>query len=94
MFSLFLAIAITAINHLYLKMVITRTCHFINAILKKVILVVVLDEIRKKMQVTMCQLEMCFSPSFFDTMEHYMIHLADRVFILGHTYIHTSYVSI
>jgi hypothetical protein len=37
MLSLFLAIAISAVNHPYLKMVITRMCHFFNAISKKVI---------------------------------------------------------
>jgi hypothetical protein len=40
MLSLFLAIAIRAVNHPYLKMVITRMCHFFNAISKKVIGVV------------------------------------------------------
>jgi hypothetical protein len=77
MLSLFLAIAIRAVNHPYLKMVITCMCHFFNAISMKVIDVVELDEIHKEMRVTMCQLEMCFPSSFFDTMEHYMIHLAD-----------------
>jgi hypothetical protein len=52
MLSLFLAIAIKAINHPYLKMVITRMCYFFNAISKKIIDVVKLDEIRKKMRVT------------------------------------------
>jgi hypothetical protein len=49
MLSLFLAIAIRAINYPYLKMVIMRMCHFFNAISKKVIDVVELDGIRKKM---------------------------------------------
>jgi hypothetical protein len=39
----------------------------------------------------MYQLEMCFPPSFFDTMKHYMIHLADQIFVLGHTYMHHTY---
>jgi hypothetical protein len=39
----------------------------------------------------MCQLEMCFPPSFFDTMGHYMIHLADQIFILGPMYMHHMY---
>jgi hypothetical protein len=52
-------------------------CHFFNAITKKVIDVVELDEIRKERRVTMCLLEMCFPPSLFDMMGHYMIHLAD-----------------
>jgi hypothetical protein len=89
--SLFLAIAIKAVNHPYLKMVITRMCYFFNVISKKVIDVIELDEIRKEMWMTMCQLEMCFPPSFFDTMEHYMIHLADLIFVLGPTYMHHMY---
>jgi hypothetical protein len=49
MLSLFLAIAIRAVNHPYLKMVIKRMCHFFNAISKNVIDVVELDEIHKGM---------------------------------------------
>jgi hypothetical protein len=91
MLPLFLAITIRAVNHPYLKMVIRHMRHFFNAISKKVIYVVELDEICKEMRVTMCQLEMCFPPSFFDTMEHYMIHLADRIFVVGPTYMHHMY---
>jgi hypothetical protein len=91
MLSLFLSIAIRAINHPYVKMVITRMCHLFNAISKKVISPIELDELHKEMRVTMCQLEMCFPPSFFDTMEHYMIHLADKIFVLGSTYMHHMY---
>jgi hypothetical protein len=39
----------------------------------------------------MCQLEMCFPPSFFDTMEHYMKHLAYQIFVLGPSYMHYMY---
>jgi hypothetical protein len=92
MLSLFLAIAIRAVNHPYFKMVITRMCHFFNAISKKVIDVVELDEICKEMRLTMCQLEMCFPPSFFDMMEHYMISLVDQVFVLGPMYMHHMYL--
>jgi hypothetical protein len=77
MLPLFLIIAIRAVNHQYLKMVITLMCHFFNAISKKVINISEFDEVSKKIRVTMCQLDMCFPPSFFDTMEHNMIHLAD-----------------
>jgi hypothetical protein len=49
MLSLFLAIAIRAVNHPFLKMVITCMCHFFNAISKKVIDVIELDEIHKEM---------------------------------------------
>jgi putative effector of murein hydrolase LrgA (UPF0299 family) len=90
MLSLFLAISIRVFNHPYLKMVITRMCHFFNAISKKVIDVSELDELRKEIRVTMCQLEMCFLPSFFDMMEYYMIHLADQILVLGPSYMSTS----
>jgi hypothetical protein len=90
--SLFLTIAIRAVNHPYLKIMITRMCHFFNVISKKITDVVELDEIRKEMRVTMFQFEMCFHPSFFDTMEHYMIHLADQIFVLGPTYMYHMYL--
>jgi hypothetical protein len=88
----FLAIAIRAINHPYLKMVITRMCHFFNAISKKVINVSELDELRKEIRVTMFQLEMCFPPSFFDTMEHCIVHLVDQIFVLAPLYMHYMYL--
>jgi hypothetical protein len=91
MLLLFLAIAIRAVNHPYLKTVIRRMCHFFNDISKKVIDIIDLDELCKGIRVTMCQLEMCFPPSFFDTMEHYLIHLADQIFILGPSYMHYMY---
>jgi hypothetical protein len=92
MLSLFLAIAIRAVNHPYLKMVITLMCHFFNAISKKVIDVSELDELHKEIRVTMCQLRMCFPPSFFDMMEHYMIHLADQIFVLGPSNMYYMYL--
>jgi hypothetical protein len=46
MLLLFLAIAIRAVNHSYLKMVITHMCHSFNAISKKVIDISELDELR------------------------------------------------
>jgi hypothetical protein len=92
MLSLFLAIAIRAIKHPYLKMVITHMCHFFNAISKKVINISELDELRKEIRVTMCQLEICFPQSFFDMMEHYMIYLADQIFMLGPSYMHYMYL--
>jgi hypothetical protein len=48
MLSLFLAIAIRVVNHPYLKMEITRMCHFFNAISMKVIDVSELDELCKR----------------------------------------------
>jgi hypothetical protein len=42
--SLFPAIAIRAINHPYVKLVITHMCHFFNAISKKVIDIIELND--------------------------------------------------
>jgi hypothetical protein len=91
MLSFFLANAIGAVNHPYFKMVITHMFHFFNAISKKIIDFSEWDDIHKEIRVSMCQLEMCFPPSFFDTMEHYMIHLADQIFMLGPSYMHYMY---
>jgi hypothetical protein len=41
--------------------------------------------------VIMCQLKMCFSQSFFDMMEHYIIYLVDQIFVLGPMYMHYMY---
>jgi hypothetical protein len=35
---------------------------------------------------------MRFPPSFFDTMEHYMINLVDQIFLLGPSYMHFMYL--
>jgi hypothetical protein len=90
--SLFPAIAIRAVNHPYLKVVITRMCHFFNAISKKVIDVSELDELHKEIRLTMCQFKMCFPPPFFDMLEQYMIHLADQIFVLGPSCMHYMYL--
>jgi hypothetical protein len=47
MLSLFLAIAIRAVNQPYVKMVITRMCHFFNGISKKVIKTDDLEQLHK-----------------------------------------------
>jgi hypothetical protein len=62
---LFLAIAIQVVNQPYVKMVITRMCHFFNGKSKKVIDTDDLEQLRKQMRETMCQLEMCFPSPFF-----------------------------
>jgi hypothetical protein len=54
MLLLFPTIAIRAMNHPYVKMVITRMCHFFNAISKKEINITELDELCKEIRVTMC----------------------------------------
>ena len=88
MLSVFLAIAIRAVKPEYIKLVVTRLCYFFNAVGKKVISLDELNDLRLHIKETMCMLEMCFPPSFFDTMEHFMIHIVDQVFTLGPMYLH------
>jgi hypothetical protein len=54
MLPLFLVIAIRAVNHPYMRMVIRRMCHFFNATSKKVVDVSELDELHKEIRETMC----------------------------------------
>jgi Domain of unknown function (DUF4218) len=42
-----------------------------------------MDELARNIVVTMCKLEIFFSPSFFDCMEHLMVHLAYEAKIGG-----------
>jgi hypothetical protein len=66
-------------------------CHFFNAISNRVIDISELVELCHEIRVTMCWLEMSFLPSFLDMMEHYMIHLAYQIFVLGPLYMHYMY---
>jgi hypothetical protein len=62
----FLAIAIRAIKPVHVKVIITRLCYFFNIVSQKVNGHKELDDLRAYMIETMCMLEMCFPPSFFD----------------------------
>jgi len=88
MITVFLAIAIRAIKPVFVKMVITRMCYFFNTISKKVIDCVELARLQLFVAETQAQLEMCFPPSFFDIMEHLMIHMANQITELGPMYFH------
>jgi hypothetical protein len=50
-----------------------------------------LDDLRAYMIETMCMLEMCFPPSFFDIQQHLMIHLVDQIHTLGPLYLHSMF---
>jgi hypothetical protein len=68
----FLPIVIRAISPEYMKMVITRLSYFFNFITQKVIAEAKLPDLKQFITETLCQLKMCFSPSFFDIMPHLM----------------------
>jgi hypothetical protein len=72
----------------YVKMVITRMCYFFNRITEKVIDEAELPVLKEFIVETLCQLEMCFPPSFFDIMPHLMMHMVDQIQELGPVYLH------
>lgn len=77
MLTVFLPIVIKAIEPEYVKMVITRLGHFFNFITQKVINEAELLALKQFIAETLCQLKMCFPPSFFDIMPHLMMHMVD-----------------
>jgi hypothetical protein len=91
MMMVFLAIAIRAIKLMHVKVIITRLCYFFNTVSQKVIGRKELDDLRVYMIETMCMLEMCFPPSFFDLQQHLMIHLVDQIHTLSPLYLHSMF---
>jgi len=79
MLIVFLPFVIKAIEPEYVKMVITRLGYFFNFITQKVINAAELPALKQFIAETLCQLEMCFPPSFFDIMPHLMMHMVDQI---------------
>jgi hypothetical protein len=88
MMMIFLAIVIRAIKPVYVKIIITCLCYFFNTVSQKVIGRKELNNLRASMIETMCMLEMCFPPSFFDMQQHLVIHFMDQIHTLGPLYLH------
>nr|XP_015624405.1 uncharacterized protein LOC107279985 [Oryza sativa Japonica Group] len=86
--TMFLAIAIRAIKPKHLKVAITRLCYFFNTVSQKVISLEELGNLRIFAHETQCQLEMCFPLSFFDMMEHLIVHIVPQMVALGPLYLH------
>jgi hypothetical protein len=88
MLGVFLAIAIRATDSGWLKLVVTRLCYFFSVVWKKVISEEELDHLQTHIKETMCILEMVFPPSYFNSLEHFMMHIVDQIFALGPVYLH------
>ncbi|XP_052137336.1 uncharacterized protein LOC127755701 [Oryza glaberrima] len=86
MLTVFLAIAIRAVEPVHVKLVITKLCYFFNSISQKLIDPEELGPLRTFAIQTVCELEMCFPPSFFDMMpfERYMSILKGCVWNRAH----------
>jgi hypothetical protein len=79
MLMVLLPIMIRAIGPEYVKMVITHMSYFFNCITQKFIDEAVLLGLKQFIVETLCQLEMCFPPSFFDIMPDLMMHMVDQI---------------
>jgi hypothetical protein len=77
MMMVFLAITVRAIKLMHIKVLVTCLCYLFNTVSQKVIGCKELGDLKAYKIETMCMLEMCFSPSFFDMQERLMIHLMD-----------------
>jgi hypothetical protein len=62
-----------------------------NTVSQKVIDHKELDNLKAYMIETMCMLEMCFPPSFFEMQQYLMIHLVDQILTLGPLYLHSMF---
>jgi len=73
------------------KHVITCLCFFFNVKCSKVIDPLKLDEVKNEVAIILCQLEMYFSPSFFDIMVHLIVHLVREIKCCGPVYLWWMY---
>ncbi|WVZ62297.1 hypothetical protein U9M48_012061 [Paspalum notatum var. saurae] len=88
MMTVFLAVAIRAINPVFVRMVVTRMVYFFNKISQKEIRKDELDSLQEFCMETMVQFEICFPPSFFDIMPHLIVHMVGQIRALGPIYLH------
>ena len=75
MLIVFLPIAIRAVKPVHTKLVITKLCYFFNRVLQKVFDPEELGPLQAFAIEIACQLEMFFPPSYFNMMEHLILHI-------------------
>lgn len=88
MLTVFLPIAIRAVKPVHTKVVITKLCYFFNRVSQKVFDPEELGPLQKFAVETACQLEMFFPPSYWDMMEHLIVHIVPQIIELGPLYLH------
>ncbi|XP_052627301.1 uncharacterized protein LOC111914588 [Lactuca sativa] len=62
---------------------ITELCMFFRVLCSKTLHMEDLYNMKRSIAQTICKLEKIFPPSFFDSMEHLIIHLADEAILGG-----------
>ena len=86
-------VAIRGILPKAVRQTVTKLYFFFNAINSKVIDPLKLDALQAKVVVTLCHLEMYFSPSFFNVMVHLVVHLVREIKICGPVFLQYMYHS-
>ena len=86
-----LPVAIRGIVEDDLQHILTRLCFFFNAICSKVIEMEILDELKNKGYLILCQFEKLFLPSFFDIMVHLIVHLVREIKLCSLIYFRWMY---
>ena len=78
-----LPVAVRGILPEKVRLALTRLCFFFNAICSKVIDPQQLDDLENEASIILCELEMYFSPSFFDIMIYLIVHLVREIRCVG-----------
>src|SRR6266540_1215363 len=92
MMTQMLPIAIRGVKPDYVKLAVTRLCHFFNTIAQKVIDPTKLAALQVEIAETLSMLEMVFPCSLFDMMVHLLGHIVDEIMILGLMYLQQMYL--
>ncbi|XP_074298242.1 uncharacterized protein LOC141629077 [Silene latifolia] len=86
-----LPVALRGVLPNHVRGAIIRLCYFFNAIFSKVVDSDTLNTLQRDVITTMCELEMFFPPSFFDIMQHLVVHLVREIKICGPVFLRNMY---
>jgi putative effector of murein hydrolase LrgA (UPF0299 family) len=86
-----LVVTIREILHPKVRHSITKLCFFFNSICSKVINLKTLNKLQSGIVLTLCELEMYFSPLFFNIMVHLSVHLTQEIKIWGPIFLRYMY---
>ncbi|PKA58048.1 hypothetical protein AXF42_Ash019274 [Apostasia shenzhenica] len=86
-----LPIAIRGSLDVCLRNAITKICIFINSLCAKVVDHCNLDALQSNLIETLCELEIFFSPHFFDVIVHLTVHLVREVKLCGSIFMRWMY---
>src|SRR5664279_541340 len=83
-----LPVAIRGIMDKHVRETLTGLCKFFDVISQKSITVRQLARLQEEIVVILCELEIYFTPAFFDVMVHFLVHIVDDIIHLGLTFLH------